>query len=183
MSNETLLALAEMAGISPTWIDAFGSPQTVSHDSIRAMLGALGMPSATDEECEASIAALATERATRPLPPLLTAQVGMAIPVDRHPVLRGRPYRVELEDGSVVEGRFSEDPEQALEIAPLQTHGYHQLEVGDHRVTLAVAPTRCYSVSDAAASKLGTPVSEPRLWGISTQLYSLRRRGDGGIGD
>ena len=183
MSNETLLALAEMAGISPTWIDAFGSPHTVSHESMRAMLAALGMPSATNEECEASIAAIATERATRPLPPLLTAQVGMAIPIGRHPVLRGRPYRVELEDGSVVEGRFSEDPEQALEIAPLQAHGYHQLEVGEHRVTLAVAPTRCYSVSDAAANTLGTPVSEPRLWGISTQLYSLRRRGDGGIGD
>lgn len=183
MSNETLLALAEMAGISPTWIDAFGTPQTVSHESIRAMLAALGMPSADDAACEASIAALATERATRPLPPLLTAQVGMAIPIGRHPVLRGRPYRVELEDGSVVEGRFSDDPEHALEIAPLQALGYHQLEVGDYRVTLAVAPTRCYSVSDAAASASGSPVGEPRLWGISTQLYSLRRPGDGGIGD
>ena len=111
MSNETLLALAEMAGISPTWIDAFGTPQTVSHDSMRAMLAALGMPSASDEECEASIAALATERATRPLPPLLTAQVGMAIPIGRHPVLRGRLYRVELEDGSVVEVKGNEQIE------------------------------------------------------------------------
>ena len=35
MSNEALLALAEMAGISPTWIDAFGSPQTVSHEEFK----------------------------------------------------------------------------------------------------------------------------------------------------
>ena len=183
MSNEALLALAEMAGVSSTWIDAFGAPQTVAPESIRAMLGALGMPSDTDADCEASIAALATERATRPLPPLLTAQVGMAIPIGRHPVLRSRPYRVELEDGSVVEGRFSDDPEHALEIAPLNAPGYHQLQVGDYQVTLAVAPRSCYSVADAAATMPGTPVTEPRLWGIATQLYSLRRPGDGGIGD
>jgi 4-alpha-glucanotransferase len=101
------------------------------------MLNALGMPSDTDADCEASIAALATEKATRPLPPLLTAQVGMAIPLGRHPILRSKPYRVELEDGSVIEGRFSDDPEQALEITPLHTPGYHQLQVGDYQVTLA----------------------------------------------
>jgi 4-alpha-glucanotransferase len=183
VSNEALLALAEMAGISPTWIDAFGAPQTVAPESIRAMLNALGMPSDTDADCEASIAALATEKATRPLPPLLTAQVGVAIPLGRHPVLRSKPYRVELEDGSVIEGRFSDDPEQALEITPLHRAGYHRLQVGDYQVTLAVAPARCYSVADAAATLPGTPVTEPRLWGIATQLYSLRRPGDGGIGD
>ncbi|HEX8885912.1 MAG TPA: 4-alpha-glucanotransferase, partial [Noviherbaspirillum sp.] len=183
MSNEALLALAEMAGISPTWIDAFGAPQTVAPESMRAMLRALGMPSDTDADCEASIAALATETATRPLPPLLTAQVGMAIPLGRHPILRSKPYRVEMEDGSVIEGRFPDDPEQALEITPLHTPGYHQLQVADYQVTLAVAPARCYSVADAAATLPGTPVTEPRLWGIATQLYSLRRPGDGGIGD
>ena len=183
MSNEALLALADMAGISPTWIDAFGAPQTVAPEAIRAMLNALGMPSDTDADCEASIAALATERATRPLPPLLTAQVGMPIPLGRHPILRSKPYRVELEDGNVIEGSFSDDPEQALEITPLHTPGYHQLQVGDYQVTLAVAPSRCYSVADAAATLPGTPVTEPRLWGIATQLYSLRRPGDGGIGD
>jgi 4-alpha-glucanotransferase len=183
VSNEALVALAEMAGISPTWIDAFGAPQTVTPESLRAMLAALGMPSATEAECDESIGALVTEKATRPLPPLLTAQVGMAIPIGRHPALRGRPYRLELEDGSLMEGRFSEDPEQALEIAPLLTPGYHRLQVADYQVTLAVAPPRCYSVADAAATMPGTPVTQPRLWGISTQLYSLRRPGDGGIGD
>jgi len=183
VSNEALLTLAEMAGISPTWIDAFGAPQTVALESLRAMLTALGMACDSDADCEQSIAALAMENATRPLPPLLTAQVGMPIPIGRHTALRGRPYRIELEDGSLSEGRFSEDPEQILEIAPLLTPGYHRLQVADYQVTLAVAPPRCYSVADAAASTLGTPVTQPRLWGIATQLYSLRRRGDGGIGD
>jgi 4-alpha-glucanotransferase len=183
VSDEALVALAEMAGISPTWIDAFGTPQTVAPEALRAMLAALGMPCATTAECDESIGALVTEKATRPLPPLLTAQVGMPIPIGRHPALRGRPYRLELEDGSLMEGRFSEDPEQALEIAPLLTPGYHRLQVADYQVTLAVAPPRCYSVADAAASTPGTPVTQPRLWGIATQLYSLRRPGDGGIGD
>ncbi|MGH8465081.1 MAG: 4-alpha-glucanotransferase, partial [Pseudomonas sp.] len=39
------------------------------------------------------------------------------------------------------------------------------------------APRRCYSLSDA----LDTPT--PRCWGISAQLYSLRRTNDGGFGD
>ncbi|MEL6078651.1 4-alpha-glucanotransferase, partial [Stenotrophomonas maltophilia] len=40
-----------------------------------------------------------------------------------------------------------------------------------------VAPERCYSVADA----VGQPT--PRAWGLSVQLYALRRPGDGGFGD
>jgi 4-alpha-glucanotransferase len=47
--------------------------------------------------------------------------------------------------------------------------------MGALRTTLAVAPARCFGVRDAAAGG--------RLWGLAAQLYALRRRGDGGIGD
>jgi 4-alpha-glucanotransferase len=40
-----------------------------------------------------------------------------------------------------------------------------------------VAPERCFSVGDAVDSPI------PRTWGLSVQLYALRRKGDGGFGD
>jgi 4-alpha-glucanotransferase len=40
-----------------------------------------------------------------------------------------------------------------------------------------VAPRHCYSVADAVDSQT------PRAWGLSAQLYALRRLGDGGFGD
>ena len=42
-------------------------------------------------------------------------------------------------------------------------------------VTLAVAPTRCFTFADIE--------THPRLWGLAVQLYGLRRPGDCGIGD
>ena len=53
--------------------------------------------------------------------------------------------------------------------------GYHQFEVGPKRLTLAVAPTRCVTVSDIAPRE--------RIWGLAAQIYGLHSPGDCGIGD
>ena len=53
--------------------------------------------------------------------------------------------------------------------------GYHRLLIDDREIVLAVAPRRCHTIDDA--------VPDARLWGIAAQVYSLRHRGDGGIGD
>ncbi len=53
--------------------------------------------------------------------------------------------------------------------------GYHHLVIGDQEATLAVAPAACFSLADVAPGR--------KLWGLSAQLYGLRREGDGGIGD
>ena len=55
--------------------------------------------------------------------------------------------------------------------------GYQHVSIDGQSFTLAVAPARCYSVGDAVDSPI------PRTWGLSVQLYSLRRAGDGGFGD
>ena len=55
--------------------------------------------------------------------------------------------------------------------------GYQHVSIDGQSFTLAVAPERCYSVGDAVDSQ------NPRAWGLSVQLYSLRRPGDGGFGD
>ncbi len=51
------------------------------------------------------------------------------------------------------------------------------VHIGDQSFTLAVAPAHCYSVAEAVDSR------PARAWGLSAQLYALRRLGDGGFGD
>ena len=59
--------------------------------------------------------------------------------------------------------------------APAQP-GYYTWRRGARDVTLAVAPPRCFGLRDAVGGA-------PRLWGIAAQVYGLKRRGDGGLGD
>ena len=81
--------------------------------------------------------------------------------------------RVSLEGGEVMELHLDRDAVLPGVIAL----GYHQVHIADQTFTLAVAPRHCYSVADAVDRHT------PRAWGLSAQLYSLRRLGDGGFGD
>ena len=63
----------------------------------------------------------------------------------------------------------------ACELPGIETPGYHTLEIGAERITLAVAPPRCVtSRTLRRASARG---------GLPRKLYGLRRAGDCGIGD
>ena len=53
--------------------------------------------------------------------------------------------------------------------------GYHRLEASGQETVIAVAPERGFTVADAC--------SGGRAWALAVQLYSLRRSGDGGLGD
>jgi 4-alpha-glucanotransferase len=53
--------------------------------------------------------------------------------------------------------------------------GYYEFDEGGHKITLAVAPRRCFTFADVARGA--------RLFGLAVQLYSLRRPGDDGFGD
>jgi 4-alpha-glucanotransferase len=70
-------------------------------------------------------------------------------------------------------------------LAPIAEPGYHTFVINDHRTTLAVAPARCYTVDDAwrARGNNSDAQKAPPLWGVAAQVYSLRRNGDGGVGD
>jgi 4-alpha-glucanotransferase len=76
-----------------------------------------------------------------------------------------------LEDGT----RQSLTLEPSRGLPPIDRPGYHQLRYGNHDVTLAVAPERCLTIADVLANR--------KSWGLSVQIYSLRRTGDEGIGD
>ncbi len=153
MSDQPLAELAEASGIAPNWHDFQGRLHHIAPETLRAVLRALGVPAGSDAEVADSLAH--HRGAAEGLPPLLTATVGEQF------VIPGR-CSVELEGG----GRLTGDGGLTID-----RPGYHRLTCDGHQAVLAVAPRRCH------------PLPPGRPWGIATQLYSLRRAGDGGIGD
>jgi 4-alpha-glucanotransferase len=169
MKNAALHRLAEAAGISVEWEDAASAPQRVGDESLRAVLAALGFPADSDEQIRASQATLQQEMADARLP-LITAEAGQPVLLNG---LAGR-YVLTLESGAMVAGATALNGAGA-ELPPIDEPGYHVLQIGDARMTIAVAPPRAYTLEDAGGGK--------KLWGLALQLYSLRRDGDAGIGD
>jgi len=172
MTDTLLRQLAERAGIAVDWIDANGRAQRVSDPALRQVLSGLGLAAGDTQQISASLQALKTAHDARHLPPLFTVDVHQALDLSAY-FTASSPCRVHLEDGT--EQQLQLDTQSALPAGlPI---GYHQVQIGEQHFTLAVAPPRCFSLQDA----LNTPT--PRCWGISAQLYSLRRPGDGGFGD
>ncbi len=169
MNDEAIRRLARLAGIAVDWVDAAQRPRQVSPESLRRILSELGFPCASSGDVSES-----TERLKRSpsRQALLTATVGQALPFAD----AGAAGRAELvlEDGGRRTLALGSSAGRAV-LPPLQVAGYHQLRYGDRELAIAVAPPRCFTVSDLAPGR--------RLWGLGVQIYSLRRRGDLGIGD
>lgn len=171
MSDEPLLALAAALGLEARWTDAEGRRRDVSVESLRALAMALGYPAGSAAEIAESRERRARETQDA-VPPLIVASRGRATPL-ADARLAGTRFRIDLENGDVVEGRLGRD---APTLPPLAVTGYHRVHIGGQTRTLAVAPPRCFSIEDL-------PASARRRWGLTAQIYALRRDGDGGIGD
>lgn len=169
VSDEALLRLARAAGLMAEWRDAGGKPMRVAPDALRALLGALGMPAGSEAQVKESLAAHRhAARAARP--PLVTAEAGATVRLDIPP---GR-YSIAAADGTMAEGTAEPAPGGASLTAP-SAPGYYTLEAGTRQMILAVAPAHGHRIIDACP--------EGRAWGLTAQLYSLRRGTDEGVGD
>ncbi|WP_404436030.1 4-alpha-glucanotransferase [Stutzerimonas chloritidismutans] len=169
MSDERLNRLAEAAGLSIDWVDADGRDQRVTPEVLKAVLNGLGLSADSDADIERSLEKLHATNGDASLPPLLTLDQGSTL--DLSPYFEASTgYRLVLEDGSRREGTLNDQ----ARLAPIETPGYHQLEIAGKRLTVAVAPHACPSVESVAGAN---------AWGLTAQLYSLRRPGDGGLGD
>lgn len=181
-TNDPLRLLAERAGLQVSWRDAWNQPQTLSGDALHTVLTALDLPCGTVGECEASRASLAADDAAHALPPLITADQGKPVSVPADDTAAQRPYRLEMEDGTIVDGVAHRSGPGTMELAPIAQWGYHHLTFGDLQTTVAVAPPRCFGVADALAASPRTVLAR-KPWGLSAQLYGLRRGADVGLGD
>ncbi|WP_434697546.1 4-alpha-glucanotransferase [Pseudomonas sp. Z1-14] len=172
MSDAQLEILAGRAGLAVDWIDANGRAQKVTPAVLRSVLTGLGHPAGTAQEIDASLLQLQEDQQNHRLPPLLTADAGVNVDLSRY-FEPATPCEIQLEDGATLNLKLDADA-TLPGIVPV---GYQQVSIQGQHFTLAVAPARCYSVADAVDDPT------PRVWGLSAQLYSLRRPGDGGFGD
>ena len=173
MSDQALVALAEEAGILTKWIDYRGEHQLVEAQTLRALLESLELSAASPSQIAESRARLAEEHAAAHWESLVIADPGL--PFTNGSGSGQARYRLIEEGGAIREGVAECGDDGRLRFAAVDAVGYHRVELDDREFTLAVAPRRCYGVGDAVG---GRP-----LWGLTAQLYSLRRTGDAGIGD
>lgn len=173
--REPLNELAEAAGLLLEWENSDGELCQLSEQVQRNLLEILGYSTASESAIEEGLQRLKRLHAPEnpaEWPPLLTADCNVPITLPS-PLPSGTAFTLMLEEGGSVEGYLDNDG-----AVPAVTEiGYHQLHIANTELTLAIAPHKCYSPSDASGE------NTPHLWGLAAQLYALRRPGDGGIGD
>ncbi len=189
--------LATMLGIAERFTDIWGTEHTVSADTKRALLAAMGVgvddPGALADRLAAGLA----RRWRDILPPvhvLASDQPGaieVALPADNDTVSwtltpeSGVPMRgaerwsaLARVDGATVDGEAREIRSLPLEAQPA---GYYTLSVAagerSASATLVVAPERCWLPPCLRRQPDG------RVWGIAVQLYGVRSARNWGIGD
>jgi 4-alpha-glucanotransferase len=170
MVAPTLEALAEAAGIEAHWIDADGHARQLSPDTLHALLDAQQLPSRKPRQRADSLQALRGRDGT--FPRLVTADAGRDA---RLPHAPGAPVHALLHDDAGRSRALRIDADGRFR-APARC-GYYRLAFAERQLELAVAPARCFGVADALGLR------EPRCWGLTAQVYALRRPHDGGLGD
>ncbi|MGJ0454890.1 MAG: glycogen debranching protein GlgX [Methylocystis sp.] len=188
-SEDILSRLAEAAGVERQWRDVEGALHDAPRETVCALLAQLGFPSGTLDEARESLVRLSDFRDRRALPASLSAKEGETFTL-RLAARNGRTPSwivVTQQDGSCsrvtlraenaapvtwrgLDGRRCDGVEARLPPLPAGRH-HLSLESGES-CALTVAPPGCYLPDDAR-----------REFGLSAQLYSVRRERDQGIGD
>jgi len=169
MSDEALIRLAEAAGLSIDWVDADNREQRVEPAVLRDVLACLGLAAETDADIEASLAILAHKNNHGGVPPLLTCDQHAALDLSAYFPAASR-FELQAEDGDVQQGEL----DYQARLPAIDTPGYYQLTIDKYQLSVAVAPLSCPTVAELAGAD---------AWGLTVQLYGLRRADDGGLGD
>lgn len=163
--DKDLSALAAEAGIAEHWTDARQRPQRLSPDTLRALLAALALPAESSADIRDSRQRLATEIAEA-LPPLLVSRCNGRAEL---PLSARGPYRMVCESGRIVDGDIRVDRGGRPFLNAPAEPGYHRLSLESGDTILAVAPLQAPSLAEL------TGAGDPRCWGVSAQVYSLRQ--------
>ena len=162
-------------------------PQRVPETTLRVLLERIGLPCGNATQIKHSMAARSMPNCRgRKLPPLITAEVdrGIALPVSA--AKSGARYRIELESGAVIDGRFtSPKGEHGAALADRGaglSHARHQRPSHDARGRARRAATR--STTRGARSHEDCDATTRRRSGASRRRCTgCAATGDGGIGD
>ncbi|SPJ34312.1 4-alpha-glucanotransferase [Kushneria phyllosphaerae] len=173
--NHALKSLAEAAGIVIEWQDSQDRPQQLDDATIKGVLAGLGYAAGSPADIKASLAAIERLHAPETVadwPPLVVGEIEQGIELPGT-VAVGTDYTLIDEQGRSLSGQI--DAQGRLE--SVAEPGYYRLQIEGKTRRLAVAPHRCMDVTTLAEG------GRQAMSGLGVQLYGLRRRGDGGIGD
>ena len=192
---ETPHSLGELAsryGVATEYQDWTGRHVDVPETTLVAVLAALGVPAATEDERSAALASHDRDYWTRSLPPTIVARSDSEASFWVH-VTHGEPVGlwIRLEDGSVRAGlrQLENDTppfdlgdrlvgEATFELPP-------DLPLGYHRLYLQAGSSESSAPLIVVPAKLELPLrlGGKRIWGLATQLYSVQSERSWGIGD
>lgn len=189
-----LRALADRAGILREYVDFRGERRPATDAAREALLAAMGFDASSEESAENAIHRLDDEKSRRILDPARVVTQSQSPPAIslRIPENLGENAQysmdIRLEDGQVIRrtGRvesLDSRGEFTVTLSDPLPLGYHDLTVTlggrgaeqSARQRLIAAPLSCCSPQ----RKFG----DRRLFGLWTQLYSLRGANDQGVGD
>lgn len=195
--------LADQMGIARDYIDSCGQYTVIAKDSRIAALSAMGFPVHDEAEMEKVLKTMELYPYTEVMEPVLVLRDG-----DKPFIYLNTPasfdekgkisWSLTLEDGTEYKDSV---PLSEIEIADYKTvqgqefdkrrfilkedlpYGYHSFKIKitcggktiNKEMSLIRAPLRCYVPREIAEGK--------KIWGVSTQLYSLRSKQNWGIGD
>ncbi len=193
---DILRRLAHGAGITTRWRDLAGEVHEVGEDTLKSLLGAMGCPAQSSEQALRALRDLAEAHDRRPLPHALVRRTGEPIEVPVRVNPSGLPpstwLAIEGEDGQrqrlrasgrtgvmveVVDRDGRNGAHLRLRLPPLEPGRYRLIREDrpDAVCRLTIAPAASFAPESLQAGR--------RLFGLSAQLYAVRRASDQGIGD
>jgi glycogen debranching enzyme GlgX/4-alpha-glucanotransferase len=196
VADPVLARLASAAGIAPHWTSLDGEHHAVSRETRIALLAAMDLPAASTHEALQSLHALADDHDRRPLPFVATGRVGeplaIGLAIDEGAPTPRTWLTVEAESGErlrlpaspatgwegaahAADGRMVRRLELPLPSLDPGVYTLRREDRPDHPCRLIVAPATCHTPDALREGR--------RLWGVTTQIYSVRRTGDQGVGD
>ncbi len=165
---------------------------TVEESTVVGVLAALGVRADTEADCAAAISELDRQHWARALPPTIVVRSGTEASFWVH-VDHGAPAHVwvRMEDGTVRSGirqadNFTPPFDLAGRLVGEATFVLPaDLPLGYHRVHLRSGDRESDTPLIVTPAWLGLPerMGNRRVWGLATQLYSVRSAGSWGIGD
>src|SRR5689334_20669802 len=188
----SLVELAHRYGVATEYEDWTGRTSTVADSTLIAVLDALGVSAATEDERAAALAAYDRGYWARSLPPAVVGRAGVASSFWVH-VTHGDPVGLwlRLEDGSVRTGLGQLENNRApydLDGRLVGEATYDRpadLPLGYHQLHLQIGSADLWTPVIVSPPSLGLParLGPSRAWGLAVQLYSVRSRESWGIGD
>jgi 4-alpha-glucanotransferase len=185
-----LAELAERLGIAASYWDLVGNARPSSDATREALVGAMGFDASDEAAAERTLEALARADAERLVDPVLVWReyddVAPSLPLNLAGATASCDYEIEVrtEDGALHRARGRVDPETRWIALPLRPRaGYHdvQLRVGaaegvrEGRQRFIMAPRTAYTTRER--------IGDARVFGLWTNLYSVRSAQNQGFGD